>query len=72
MSKSKRIRWTYTHHLNSRSRVRRTKKGFYFGKIKHTYKHWEKNDAEQMASVKFDDNEGYSIVPFNELVFIDD
>ena len=69
-NKMKRIKWTYTHHLNSTSSIRRVKIGEYFGKIKHTYKHWDKPGAVQMAFVKFDDNEGYSKVPYDELEFI--
>lgn len=46
-----------------------TKLGDYYGKIKHTCKHWRKRESVQMAIVKFDSNKGYSRVPFDELVF---
>lgn len=49
-------------------RIRR-KKGIYFGKVKHTYRHWEKPNAVQMALVRFDGNEWSSRVPYNELRF---
>jgi hypothetical protein len=66
----KRVNWQYEHSLNSHSRVMRVKTGVYYGKIKHTVKHWRKNDAEQMACVKFDGNKQCSYVPYNELEFI--
>ena len=66
----KKIEWQYTHHLNSRSSVEKIKTGIYFGKIKHTYKHWEKIGAEQMAIVHFDGNKRSSKVPYNELKFL--
>jgi len=61
------ITWSYTHHLNSRSSVRRTKHGVYHSKIKHTARHWNKPGAVQMAHVKFSDNKRSTIVPFDEL-----
>jgi len=66
----KRIKWTYTHHLNKTSSIRRVKIGEYFGKVKHTYEYLNKIGATQMALVKFDGNEGYSKVPYEELEFL--
>lgn len=63
------IKWTYTHHLNSRSSIRKTKHGVYFGKIKHTARHWRNPYSQQMALVQFRGNKHYSKVPYNELVF---
>lgn len=68
--KPKRIEWTYSHALNSVSRTPITKRGEYVGKIRHTYKHWQKFGAVQMATVRFDGNKRASIVPFDELRFI--
>lgn len=62
-----RIKWRYKHHLNRVSCVDVIKMGEYYGKIKHTYKHWNKSGAEQMARVHFDGNKRSSVVPFNEL-----
>lgn len=70
MKKKIKIQWQYTHHLNSTSSVERVKTGEYFGRVKHTAKHWDKLDSVQMAIVKFDGNEGYSRVPSGELNFI--
>ena len=63
----KRIKWQYTHHLNKRSTIEIVKAGVYLGEIKHTYKHWQKRGAKQMACVQFDGNKGVSFVPFDEL-----
>ena len=68
---SRRVRWTYLHWLNSISSLHRTKTGTYYGKIKHTYKHWKKAGAVQMACVQFDGNKHASIVPLVELEFIE-
>jgi len=64
---SKRVKWSYRHSLNSTSSTRITKTGTYYGKVKHTYKHWLKPGARQMAVVQFDGNKWSSHVPFNEL-----
>ncbi|MDD4924305.1 MAG: hypothetical protein PHF74_05670 [Dehalococcoidales bacterium] len=64
-----RIKWIYWHSLNSKSKVQRVKEGEYYGKIKHTYKHWEKDGARQMACVHFDGNKHASFVPYNDLIF---
>ena len=66
---TKKIKWEYNHHLNNRSVVRLVKEGEYFGRVKHTYRHWEKFDARQMAVVKFEGNKRISFVPFEELQF---
>lgn len=68
----KRIKWEYTHHLNSKSQIQIVKEGEYFGKIKHTYRHWNKTGAKQMACVKFDGNKRVSFVPYEELKFVED
>ena len=68
--KARRIRWQYTHHLNYKSTVERMKVGEYFGKVKHTERHWRKPDADQMAVVLFDDNKRVSHVPYDELQFV--
>ena len=67
---STRIQWSYRHYTNSRSSFIMTREGEYFGKIKHTYKHWYKRGSKQMALVKFDLNKGASKVPFDELTFM--
>jgi len=66
---AKRIRWQYTHHLNSTNTVQRVKKGKYFGLVKHTMRHWSKRYSDQMAVVKFDGNKRTSHVPYHELQF---
>jgi hypothetical protein len=65
------IFYTYEHALNSTSRTTVKKKGIYFGKIKHTYKHWNKRDAEQMCIIKVEGNKGYSTVPLSAVKPID-
>jgi hypothetical protein len=67
-----RVKWTYTHHLNSRSSTRRTKTGTYYGLIRHTVKHWRKPNAEQLACVRFDGNKWTSRVPVSDLRKEDD
>lgn len=61
----KRISWTYTHSLNSRSKTRRTKHGEYYGQIRHTARYF----GPQLALVQFDGNKTTSKVPYDELVF---
>lgn len=63
------IEWQYDHFLNSTQSTKRVKTGIYFGKVKHTVKHWNKR-GEQMACVKFSGNKGHSIVPYAELKFL--
>lgn len=64
------VKWEYNHFLNSTQSTRRVKTGIYFGKVKHTVKHWSKRGAEQMACVKFSGNKSCSIVPYAELKFL--
>lgn len=63
-----RVLWQYTHSTG-RARFERVKSGEYLAKARHTVKHWRKNNAVQMAYVKFDGNKTYSLVPFDELRF---
>ncbi|MGR3292528.1 MAG: hypothetical protein ACUZ9M_00770 [Candidatus Scalindua sp.] len=62
----KRISWTYTHNLNSRSSVRRTKHGEYYGRVRHTVRYY----GPQLAVVQFDGNKRTSKIPFDELIFV--
>lgn len=68
---SKRISWTYSHSLG-RSRVRLTKIGTFYGRVKHTVRHWRNPEAVQMAVVHFDHQRRSSRVPYDELTFLDD
>ncbi len=61
------VKWTYTHHLNSLSSTRITKSGTYYGLIRHTVKHWRKSGAEQLASVRFEGNKWASRVPASDI-----
>lgn len=67
---SKRVAWVYRHQLNRKSSIVREKVGDYFGKVKHTYKHWQKGSGVQMAVVHFDGNKRVSKVPYSELRFL--
>lgn len=60
------IKWQYTHHLNSKSRVEKVKGGIFQGLTKHTARH---KGNHQMALVLFDTNKGCSSVPLDELYF---
>jgi len=62
---SKRVKY----HSNKSGRV---KHGEYLGRIKHTVKHWDKMDSEQMAFVRFDGNKSWSKVPFESLEFLEE
>ena len=66
----KRIKWQYTHFFNSKSSVQRVKEGEILGMVNHHYRHWNKNNAVQMARVKFDGNKGITCVPHKELKFV--
>lgn len=66
----KKINWEYSHSLNSKSKVTKTKSGVFYGRINHTYKHWDKPGAVQLAVVRFDGNKRTSKVPYEELKFI--
>ena len=57
------IKWSYTHHLNSRSKTQKTKYGYYFGLVKHTIRY----NGPQLAVVQFFGNKRTSRVPLNEL-----
>lgn len=70
IGKTKIVKWTYTHWLNSKSSTNITKTGEYFGKVKHTTRHWDKCGAQQMAYVQFKGNKRVSFVPLDELKFI--
>ena len=59
------VSWTYTHSLNRRSKVRRTKYGIYYGKVHHTMRYF----GPQLAVVQFKGNKWASSVPFDELMF---
>lgn len=45
----------------------RLKRGVYIGLVRHTFRHWSKKGAEQMAWVLFDGNSGKSAVPYGDL-----
>jgi len=68
LQKGQRVSWFYDHHLNSRSVVRRRKMGVYWGRCRHTVKHWNKLGSEQMAWVHFDGNKRWSKIPLSEVV----
>lgn len=55
--------WQYTHYLNSKSSVQRTKEGEFQGLIKHTCRY----RGEQLACVLFKGNKRQSKVPLNSL-----
>ncbi len=67
LERGQRVFWFYDHHLNTISIVRRRKSGIYHGVCRHTIKHWNKPDSEQMAWVHFDGNKRQSKVPLSEL-----
>ena len=67
MKKFDRVKWQYTHSLNSRSKVERVKFGIYYGRCRHTSKHWRHRDRVQMAWVHFDGNKRWSKVPLDDL-----
>lgn len=55
------------------SRVRYRKKyGKYQGSIRHTCKHWDKPDSQQMVYVKFDGNKWSSCVPEDDISVVPD
>jgi len=60
------VSWTYTHSLNNKSKIRRTKKGEFYGRIKHTCRY----NGPQLAAVQFRGNKRVSIVPLDELIVI--
>lgn len=60
------VEWTYTHHLNSVSKVRRTKTGLYYRKVRHKSGY----HGPQLAVVRFDGNKNQSKVPYYQLVFL--
>jgi len=64
------VKWEYDHYLNGSTKTKISKSGIYFGKIKHTSKHWSKRGARQMACVKFIGNKNWSSVPYDELKFL--
>lgn len=65
---SRKVEWTYQHCLRPGRHTPITKRGEYYGKVKHTYKH----RGKQMAVVKFEGNKRSSRVPYDELVFLDE
>jgi len=69
MKAGDRIQWEYIHHLNSRSKVVKTKCGVYIGQIRHTVKY---KGRHQLAMVQFDGNKRVSRVPHCELELIED
>jgi len=66
MKRGQRVAWTYDHSLG-RVYTRITKHGTYLGLCRHTRKHWDKFNSEQLAWVHFDGNKRRSRVPFSEL-----
>lgn len=58
-----RVYWQYTHHLNSTSSVEKTKRGEYYGRVKHTMLY----NGKPLAVVQFDGNKSASRVPIDEL-----
>lgn len=67
MKAGDKIAWTYTHHLNSRSRTQRTKYGEYYGEVRHTVRY----DGPQLAVVKFRGNKRVSKIPVDELMEVE-
>jgi len=59
--------WQYWHTLNAWSHVRRSKRGSFVCRARHTRKHWQKDGARQMAWVHFEGNKRQSLVPLHEL-----
>ena len=70
MANEPKIIWKFTHGYGLLGNATRTKRGIYFGKVKHTKRHWTKYRAVQMALVQFDGNKKVSRVPFHELEFV--
>lgn len=62
-SRGERVKWTYTHHLNSVRTTQITKVGEYLREVKPT----RKNRTQPLAYVKFDENRSVSRVPIDEL-----
>lgn len=62
-----RVKWQYTHYLNSTATVERVKTGEYYGKIKHTARY---KGTKQLCCVMFDGNKSASIVPLEDLIKI--
>lgn len=59
-----RVKWEYTHWLNASSKIRRVKRGVYYGCVKHTKRY---KGSDQLAVVRFDGNKRSSRVPWIEL-----
>lgn len=59
------VKWTYTHWLNSTSHTRKTKTGIFNGKVNHKKILDYKN--RQLARVMFKGNKTMSTVPLEEL-----
>lgn len=66
MRSGDRIKWSYLHSLNNRSKITRVKHGEYIGLIRHTSKY---KGRHQLAMVQFDGNETVSRVPHCELEY---
>lgn len=62
MNKGDRIKWQYTHHLNSKSTTQRVKKGVYVRQVKDGEFNWT-----IYALVHFDGNKNPSRVRMDEL-----
>jgi len=67
LKKGDRCKWQFTHNLNSRSSIERVKVGVYWGKARHTSKHWRHYGSVQMGWVHFDGNKNQSQVPLEEI-----
>ena len=61
-----RIVWQYDHFLGTGT-ILITKHGEYIGLVRHTCKHWLKDNAVQIARVKFDGNKRCSFVALHGL-----
>lgn len=58
------VYWSYWHWMG-RTRTRITKKGEFFGQVKHTARY----TGPQMSVVVFEGNKRASRVPYSELTF---
>lgn len=61
--KHDRVQWSFEKPLNHKSSTTITKRGVYYGKVRHTYRY----NGPQLAIVQFDGNKRVSKVPYYEL-----
>lgn len=61
------VKWTYEHSLNRKSKVLRTKRGIYWGAIRHTRRLKGRMGFEPLGLVKFGGNKRPSKIPLSEI-----